>query len=387
MAKFIIFGAGKIARGFIGHLLYLAGHTFVFVDTSSTLVKELNTRGQYLVRVFGAPEKDTTVKGVTALQLDDIEGISREIAGCSAVFTAVGGKNLPALAAVLAVVLPFAGKPINIITCENWKEPALRLKALVEEIKPGLKNGYAESVVMRSAIEPDPETLKIDPLAVNVQNYWHLPVDADALIPGLPAVEGIEPVKGFSGFLERKFYTYNAANGAVSYMGALLGYKIISEAARDERIIALLDQVYQETGKALSIRHGIPLKDQMDFAKTSLNKLQDPIIVDYIERNARDPLRKLGPEDRLTGSARLAQQYKIIPHGLATAIAAAIHYHSPGDSSAEELETTLNKHGSGYILQNICKIKENDELYTLILQKEEQLTSSGYIKLLPGGVS
>ena len=28
----VIFGAGKIARGFVGHLLYLSGIDFVFVE-------------------------------------------------------------------------------------------------------------------------------------------------------------------------------------------------------------------------------------------------------------------------------------------------------------------------------------------------------------------
>ena len=39
----VIFGAGKIARGFIGHLLYLSGIPFTFIEREKPLADLLNT--------------------------------------------------------------------------------------------------------------------------------------------------------------------------------------------------------------------------------------------------------------------------------------------------------------------------------------------------------
>lgn len=381
MAHMIIFGAGKIARGFIAHLLFRAGHELTFIEKNAALVRLLNERGQYAVHVLGAPEKDTVISGFRAVSADDGLGIAGAMQTAQVIFTAVGGKNLTALAPVIAAALQtIQPRLINVITCENWQKPADLLKREIARIAPGITAGFAESVVMRSAIEPDAETLARDPLAVMVQDYWHLPVDADQLVGDLPIIDGIEPTRLFAGFLERKFYTYNAANGTVSFLGALLGYRILSEAARDERIRAVLDQVYLETGKALSIRHGIPLAEQMAFAGTSRQKLEDPVIVDTIERNARDPLRKLGPEDRLVGSARLARSYHIQPDGLATAIAAAIHYVNPEDPSALELQCLLARQGSAAVLVNVCGLQPEDGLHQLALDKERLLRSRQWIR-------
>ena len=93
----VIFGAGKIARGFIGHLLYLSGIPFAFVEKYEGLVDLVNSRGQYTVNVLGSPEKNCVVKGAKALDFSDAEKIAEAIAEADVVFNAVGGKNLESL--------------------------------------------------------------------------------------------------------------------------------------------------------------------------------------------------------------------------------------------------------------------------------------------------
>ena len=381
MAEFIIFGAGKIARGFIAHLLHLAGRGFAFVEADAALAGLLEERGEYTVSVFGAPEKNCAVRGFRTIRAGDAEALKREARGVTTIFTAVGGKNLPSVALSIAEVLKHApGRPINVITCENWKQPADIVRDEVLRVLPECAAGFSEAVVMRSAVEPDEELARRDPLAVCVQDYWRLPVDAGRLAAPLPEIPGIEPIQNFAGFLEQKFYTYNAANGTVSYLGALLGHAYISDAARDSRIEPILRMVYNETGRALCAKHGIAPDDQAAFAGTSFAKLRDRIIVDTIERNARDPLRKLGPDDRLVGSARLALEYGAMPEGLACAIAAAVNYRHPGDPSAEELGRLYAREGIGGVLRTVCRILPGDGLYEMVIEKEKEMKAGGWIK-------
>ena len=386
----VIFGAGKIARGFIAHLLSLSDIDFVFVEKADALADLINEREQYTINILGAPEKNYVVKNAKALKFSQEKEITEAIAEADVVFDAVGGKNLQE-------IVPFyikgiekkveKGGYLNFVTCENWKEPARILKEGVEagiapEAREYLDNyvGFTESVIMRSGIEAPKELLKKDPLIVNVQNYWHLPVDAARVKGSLPDIKYMEHLTGFAGFLERKFYTYNAANGTTSFVGALLGYKVLAEAAHDERILKILHGVYQETGKALSMKHGISLEEQMAFAKTSLNKLQDYTIVDSIERNARDPQRKLGKDDRLVGSARMVLSCGIRPENLCTAIACAIYYRNPEDSSAVALEKVVKEEGIDAVLEKICGIEPEGELGILIKEKIKKIKEWGWLK-------
>ena len=88
--KCVILGAGKIARGFIGHLLYISEIPFIFVEKSDALADLINTRGEYTVNILGNSEKNCVVKGVEALSFQDEDKVVRAIAGADAVFTAVG---------------------------------------------------------------------------------------------------------------------------------------------------------------------------------------------------------------------------------------------------------------------------------------------------------
>ncbi len=385
----VIFGAGKIARGFIGHLLYLSGIEFTFVEKFDGLADLMNERGQYTVNILGNEKENCVVKGAKALKFADKEKIAEAIADADAVFNAVGGKNLGEIVPFLTAGIELKAKRgghLNIVTCENWKKPADILKdgisaMISEDAREYFENnvGVTEAVIMRSAIESSKELLEKDPLIVNVQNFWELPVDASRLNGSLPEIKGLKLVPEFTGFLERKFYTYNAANGTTSYLGALMGYEKIADAAHDERIVKVLDGVYQETARALSLKHNFPLEEQLAFTLTSKAKLQDYTIVDFIERNARDPLRKLGPDDRLVGSARLVDSFGIKPENLCTAIAAAIYYKSEGDEFAEQLCKMREEKGIDYILENVCKLDANGTIAMLVKEKIEMLKKEGYI--------
>ncbi len=393
--RILIFGAGKIARGFIGHLLWKAKLPFQFIEYNPLVVKLLKDQKQYSVRILGETIHTDQVTNFGVWGYEDTEAIEEAIATeIETIFIAVGGKNLGSVALLLRQALQKrmeAGtkKPLNIVLCENWIKPADVVKEVVYE---GASSEFAqfldeyvgitESVIIRSAIEPTKEVLTLDPLAVNVQDFWYLPVDRKRLKADLPDIPALHYVDDFGGYLDRKFYTYNAANGTVSYLGSLKGYTYLSEAASDPEILTILEQVYQETGKALCAKHGFDFETHMEFTRTSLAKLQNKFLVDYVERNARDPIRKLGPTDRLVGPARLVIKYGGVPEALSTAIAAAIFYDEASDPISQQLKEMRNNKGIDYILHNICKLEEDKDevLLHLIREKIEMLKRWGWIR-------
>jgi mannitol-1-phosphate 5-dehydrogenase len=375
----LIIGAGKIARGYVGHLVALSGAPLIFVDVNEQVVRLLNERGQYTVHILGNPAKSTTVTNLSALHASDPR-VADAVVQARVVFVSVGGPNLPAVAATLAAGLSArraaGGQLLNIVCCENWRLPAdLLRRSLAERLPPddqaylASKVGIAEATVLRSCIEPTEAQRTSDPLAVQAQDYWELQIDAAALVEPLPPIAGLFPVEKFYASLERKLFTYNAGNAVIGYLGALRGHEYLYQAATDPVILEVAQGVYDESGAAICAKHGYTREEQAAFAQQSLRKYQDPKIVDPVERQVRDPLRKLSRYDRLIGPASLALEYGIRPVSLALAIAAALHYTNPQDPAAVKLQTMLANDGLDAVLETVCGIDPHGELAALIKQR------------------
>lgn len=375
----VIIGAGKIARGYVGHLTALSQARICFVDVNEALVHLINDRGRYMVHILGNSEKSMQVTDIIARHSTD-PGVAEVLAQATLVFVSVGGPNLSAVATTLAAGLrarrAAGGRALNIICCENWHRPAEVLrhglaKQLTGEDQAYLASriGIAEATVLRSCIEPTDEQRAADPLAIQAQDYWELQIDAAALVEALPPIPGLKPLANFHAALERKLFTYNAGNAAIAYLGAQRGYRFLAEAAHDPMILEVAHGVYRESGAAICARHGYSAEDQAAFAQQSLNKYQDSTIADPVERNVRDPLRKLSRHDRLIGPACLALEYGIRPVHLALAIAAALKYSNEHDPSAVRLQQMLADEGLDAVFQQVCGIEPDGVLARLVKER------------------
>lgn len=375
-APVVIIGAGKIARGYIGHLVALSPAPICFVDVNEKLVKLINERGRYMVHILGNPDKSMQVTHITALHSADPR-VAKAVAEAPLVFVSVGGPNLPAVAGILATGISArraaGGRVLNIICCENWRRPAEVLREQLAKRLAGDDGAYlaagvgiAEATVLRSCIEATAEQRAADPLSVQAQDYWELQIDAAALVEALPPIGGLKPLANFHAALERKIYTYNAGNAAIGYLGVLRGHHFLYQAATDPKILEVAEGVYQESGAAICARHGYTLEEQAEYARQSLRKYQDARIADTVERQVRDPLRKLGRYDRLIGPASLALEYGIRPVQLALAIAAALNYANPEDPAAVKLQQMIAAEGLDQVLRTVCEIEPEGELARLV---------------------
>jgi mannitol-1-phosphate 5-dehydrogenase len=370
----LIFGAGKVGRGFLGHLLSRSGYQLWFVDRDAALTTRLEAAGRYPLLLLESPPRALAVEGVRALHSGETEAVAQQFARASVVLTAVGGPHLPDVARQIARGVErrwgaAQETPLNILIGENYYRPAELLRQQVHQhlaapVHPyfGRWIGLVELQILRSCIEPTADLAAQDPLWVRISDEWRLPADADAFKGDPPRIEGLQPAPDFQGGLERKLYTYNAANAAIAYTGFLKGYALLADAANDPQILALARGVCAESGAALVRRHGFDPDEQRAFAEGCLAKYQDRAIVDPIERNARDPLRKLGRNDRLVGPACLCLEYGIAPEHLATAIAAALQYNPPADPAAQRLQQRLQTEGLPVVLQEVCGIDPDAEL-------------------------
>lgn len=377
----LIFGAGKIGRGFIAHLLHAANYNVSYVDASDFVVSRLQSHG-YDVHVLGAPEKNITLKAAAAFLTSDTDAVAQAVAAHDLLFTAAGGANLPAIGRLIAKGLDLrltqrggaahAGD-CNIIICENYKKPANILRdAIKEHASPATVAwmndhlGIAETQVLRSCIEPTDEMKKQDPLSLQVQDWWVLPCDADAIRGTPPAVEGLSFKPNFENELIRKLYTYNCSNAVIGYLGYLRGHVMLAQAANDAQILAIAREAYKETGEALIREFDFDPAEHRKLQELALSKYRDEKIADPIERNCRDSRRKLSADDRLMGPALLASKNGVQPHAVCLAIAAAFFYEGSDDEGTKAVRQFVTDNGVPAAIKQFCGIDETHTLFPLI---------------------
>jgi mannitol-1-phosphate 5-dehydrogenase len=194
------------------------------------------------------------------------------------------------------------------------------------------------------------------PLTVQVQDHWTLPFDGDALVNPelLKGIPGFEPRPNFAIELTRKLYTYNAINAAVCYLGAQAGYGMLADAANDEKIATVALAVGAESSAALIAEFGFAPDEQQEWCERALGKYQDETISDPIERNCRDPIRKLGLHDRILGPLHLCLEHGLPHSALAATLRNALAYREPSDLAAQTLQQTIAEHGEWNALKLIA---------------------------------
>ena len=376
------FGAGNIGRGFLAQLFTESGLEVVFVDVATPVVEALNTRRGYLLHIVGDAPETVAIHNVRAVHGADSERVAQEIARAAIVCTAVGAGALPYIAPNLALGLlarhRAGGDAVNILLCENLHNASQVLRELVadrlpEEMRQEIlaKTGFVQAVVSRMVPVQTEEERADDLLAVRAEAYKRLPVDAHAVVGTLPSVTGVEVTPMFAALVDRKLYTHNCAHAVLGYLGYVAGCRYGYEALADMRIAALLRAVLAETSEALERRHGFSRAEQSAHVEDLLKRFQNRALGDTCRRLARDPRRKLAPDDRLVGAARLCEAEQVEPRALAWAIVAALRYDDPEDPSAPSIQAIIRERGRDAAVEEVCGIAPAEPLAALIREAFE----------------
>ena len=390
--KAIILGAGRIGRGFVTELMTLNNIQVTFFDAMPAMVESLNREKEYTIHVLGNPDLDLRKTDVVAYETSDTDKLAQCWQEADFVFTACGGKNLKSVGATLASAfkkMAAAGKlhVSNIVTCENWIDPAKDLKEgileklSVQEAEEFEKyTGVSEAVILCTGTgAPDPSKVA-NPMDTWVQNLRYLPIDRDRIKGEIPKLEYVEFVPAFGDLLKQKIYTNNTSVATVAYLGRLLGKTYVAESANDPQIEPILDGVYAEINQALVKGLGINEESQLAFSKRAKAKYTDPDIIDVVTRIGRDPIRKLGPEDRFIGPMTIAINAGVEPKNIALGCAAALYFENPEDESAVELAKMRREKGIDYILENVSKLDLNGPVAKEIKAAVETLKQKGWIR-------
>jgi len=388
--KAIQFGAGNIGRGFTAQLFTESGYEVVFVDVVDEIVRLINERRSYPIEIVGDNPQTVIIRNIRAVHGADREAVAGEVLDASLVCTAVGVNALRHVAPSIAMGIRLradggVSDPLNIIICENLLHASdvLRgyiLKALPPEYADYVAGnvGFVESVVSRMVPVMTEEQRRKDPLLVVVEEYKKLPVARRGFVGDIPEIVGFQPYDNFGAYVERKLFTHNLGHAAAAYLGYLRGHEYVYRAVGDPVVRAVVEKALAETGEALIKRHGFTPDEHREHIEDLLHRFANVALGDTVARVGRDPIRKLGPDDRLIGGAKLALSYGITPRNVCLAAAAALVYDNPDDPAAMEIQRTIREEGLDRVFEAICGIAPDSELAQLIREQIDVLRSGNW---------
>lgn len=373
------FGAGAVGRGFLGQLYSDAGWETVFVDVARPIIDALNARRSYTLHLATTPERTIEVRNVRGLDALQVDEVAREIAGARLISTAVRPSALQSICGTIAGGLEQRCRqnrePIDILICENLPDAAKHVRGLLRQhIDPvcteylETKVGLVETVISRMVPVATPEQQASDPLYIAAEEYAILPVDRDGFVRSIPDIPGLRAVSPFEGHKKRKLFTHNCGHSLFAYYGYQSGYTYVWQAVQDSHVYDEVTAALDESGRALIARYGFDPAEHQAHTEDLLQRFANRALGDTVARVAREPLRKLGHDERLVGAARLALECGVHPMHLARGIACALRYDAPDDEQAKKLAALLRNRGASHILETVCQLAPEDPLHQMVLE-------------------
>lgn len=388
--KAVQFGAGNIGRGFLGQLYYESGYETTFVDVDVQLIRTINARGSYPLRIEDDETYTVTIGNVRALHAEQTEEVAAALAAADLASTAVGVSVLPKIAPLIAAgirqrIARSDALPLNIIVCENMIDGGPYLREQVRPYLPphlhsafDLKIGFVEASIGRMVPVMTDEQKREDPLLVRVEAYGELPVDKAGIKGPIPPLINMQPQDNFGAYVERKLFVHNAGHAATAYLGYLRGHRFIWQAIRDPRVRSEVELALAESSEALVRKHGLDRAELDLHTADLLRRFANSALGDQVDRVARDPVRKLGPRDRLIGAAQLCVEQGVRPAHLAFAAAAAMRYDHPQDAAAQVIKAVYRRDGVRGVCREVCRLSEESPLIPLIEDGAKRLDKEGW---------
>jgi len=354
----VIFGAGAVGRGFIARLLSAKGLTPVFVENDAKLARRLNEVNGYIVHVTGATKKDCHVSGYKVLTPEQGGEISKALVDCLFMATAVGGQNLETVAQVVTSGLAYASNrrntPLNILLCENWPDAekvlaAALLKAGCDEDNFACVRCSVERMVRVGENKLDLIAEDGQPLYVDRLTWKGRHDDAVCGIDGLTFTDNIEAIYA------RKLFTSNAGGAALAYFGFLSDCRFLYEALEIPEIRKNLTELLNVAKQCLIVSFGLDEAGLERHLDELMNRrFPNRNLADTVQRVARNPIRKLGSQERLAGLAHLLRRYALSTEPVSRVIGSALHYRDPTDPESLELGRIIAQKGAGAVLEDVC---------------------------------
>ena len=378
--KFVGFGFGPIQSGLMLYEAIASGSfdSYVVAEVDQGLVERVRRNGDSVaINIARSGGIDRAVLAdiriLNPLVPDERDEIARAVSVADEIATAVPSVNLytaggqGSVASLVAHnVNPEKEQIIYAAENNNFAAQILKdsLLGLVDREKlAGLQILNTVIGKMSGVIQDrgEMEELELAPMtpdsdrAVLVEEFNRIMVSRCRLTDGERGIPVFEEKEDLLPYEEAKLYGHNAIHAVLGYLGWRRGYRVMSGIRGDKRLMSLgRDAFLLECGAALLKKYADVVHDSLftepgwaAYVDDLLQRMTNPYLHDKVARICRDPTRKLGYNDRIFGSMRLALEHGLQPRRLARGALAGLQYlvhHARQKSDAvvkEELSVKL----------------------------------------------
>ncbi|MFH1614803.1 MAG: hypothetical protein ABIG61_06940 [Planctomycetota bacterium] len=257
-------------------------------------------------------------------------------------YTHDGNSSVAALIAEGLKINPAAQRIVYAAENNNYAAELLE-KAVKDKLGSAVpaNSQFLNTVIGRmSGVVSDPEQIRsvnLAPIvpgigrAFLVEQFNRILVTRCRLRGFQPGIEVFIEKDDLIPFEEAKLFGHNAVHALLAYLGLAKGHEKMPRLKQDHAIMKIAEDAFLNESGAALIKKYTKLGDELfteqgytDYALDLLERMTNPYLNDTIARNARDPVRKLGLDDRIFGTMRLALEHNIKPVNMAIGAAAGI---------------------------------------------------------------
>ncbi len=356
-----------------------------FIDSDERVIALMQEHGRYPLRFLVPGHEEIWIEPDQCLHVSEDAAIAQAISEAQLIAASVYGENLEAVAGeMLEGLVTRAGQrpgdPLDIIAVENMLGAAAHLRACVMDLAPPhLKDwlashvGFVEASVGRTVPDPSPEAVAAHPLMLEVEAVDELYFDASGFAGPIPGLKRTVFTEQFLAYEARKLYVHNMAHAVTAYLGALRNIPAIDAAMQEPVIRQTVEAAMRQACLAIEKRHRLPFAELEAFAHRLAERFDNPLMHDTIERVARDPMRKLQPEDRLLGAMHLCIEQGVDCSAIALGAAAAFRYPCESNPRWQLVRRALENDGMGPALKACSGVEESSPLGKAIVQAWSRL--------------
>jgi len=354
MQALLIYGAGAIGRGYVPWIFSPNKYSYSYVETKDDLRNSLNHRKKFTT--FKIVDGRYESMEVTIEQCYNLGEEKEKVGEVDAIVTAIGSRNIP------SIVGNLKGSYTPIICFEN--DPSICELLISKTGNPNVAFGIPDTICSNTA----PDQLKNkDPLSLVTEDGTCY-IDHSVSWMRDNCVYADENLLGKQWIA--KLYLHNTPHCVTAYLGHILSVTYVHEALLNKNVEKIVNGVLDETKELLTKRFNFDEHYVEWYANKELKRFRNPLLCDPISRVAREPLRKLGLNERLIGAAKLCIECVpcITPTNIIRGIVAAFYYDNPVDCDSQKIKFLMRSlEPTGFL--EALGLRPHEQLHKLILDE------------------
>ena len=101
-----------------------------------------------------------------------------------------------------------------------------------------------------------------------------------------------------------------------------------------------------------------------------------------VPRLCQEPIRKVLPDDRMVGAAKLCMKHGIFPAHICIGIAAGYCYDNPEDAESREIQAYIKEHGIEAVVEKYSDLESGNMLHQKICEYYRSFTEGVSLQII-----